>query len=170
MAARASGRGSRYGIDGAILETSLGSIGTVLETATPEAGRRKPEVWNVAFGAGTIEPRAAGTQAGFPRRRTPGEAAGGPGIDSQLCARCRSAPVADGDAEKVPVETRSRAAAEPSGVPAGRGPYQVVQLRLGSAGRQCTTHAQSAGSGRNQPGSSGCFGRSEVTRHARPIV
>jgi hypothetical protein len=39
----------------------------VLETATPEAGRRKPEVWNVAFGAGAIEPRAAGTQEGFPR-------------------------------------------------------------------------------------------------------
>src|ERR1700730_18143269 len=126
MAARARSRGSRYGIDGSILEASLGSIGTVLETATPEAGRRNPEIWNVAFGAGAIEPRAAGTQEGFARRRAPGEEAGGPGIDSQLCARCRAAPVADGDAEKVPVETRSRAAAEPSGVSAGRGPYQVV--------------------------------------------
>jgi CHAT domain len=38
MAARARGRGSRYGIDGAILETRLGSIGKVLETATPEPG------------------------------------------------------------------------------------------------------------------------------------
>jgi hypothetical protein len=35
-------------------------------------------------------------------------------------------PDADGDAEKVPVETRSRAAAKPSGVSAGRSPYQVV--------------------------------------------
>jgi hypothetical protein len=36
--------------------------------------------------------------------------------DSQLCARCRAAPVANGDAEKVPIEPRSRAATEPSGV------------------------------------------------------
>src|SRR5258707_6748989 len=55
MAARARGRGSRYGIDGAILETRLGSIRKVLETTTPEAGRHKPEVWNVAFGAGAID-------------------------------------------------------------------------------------------------------------------
>src|ERR1700730_1592726 len=123
MAARARGRGSCDGIDGAIWETSLGSIGTVLETATPEAGRRKPEVRSVAFGAGAIEPRPTGTQEGFSRRRTPGEAAGGPGIDSQLCTRCRAASMADGDAEKVPVDTRSRAAAEPSGVSAGRGPH-----------------------------------------------
>ena len=64
MAARARGRGSCYGVDGPVLETSLGSIGTVLETATPKAGRRKPEVRNVAFGAGAIEPRAAATRDG----------------------------------------------------------------------------------------------------------
>src|SRR5713226_9041621 len=44
---------------------------------------------------------AAGTQEGFSRCRTPGEAAGGPGIDPELCARYRAASVADGDAEKV---------------------------------------------------------------------
>ena len=44
-------------------------------------------------------------------------------------------PGADSDAEKVPVETRSREAAEPSRVSAGRGPYQVVEPGLGSAGR-----------------------------------
>src|SRR5215510_7446308 len=36
----------------------LGSIGTILEIATPEAGRRKQEVGNVAFGAGAIQSRA----------------------------------------------------------------------------------------------------------------
>src|SRR6266581_1190474 len=142
MAARARGRGSSYGIDGAILETRVGSTGTVLETATPEAGRRKAEVRNVAFGAGAVQPRAAGAQEGFPRCRTPGEAAGSPGIDFELCARCRAASVADGDAEKVPVDARSRAAAEPIGVSSGRGPYQVIQLGLGSAGRQCPAHAE----------------------------
>src|SRR2546426_4671572 len=90
MAARARGRGSGHGIDGTILETSLGSIRTVLETATPEAGGRKPEVGNAAFGAGAIEPRAAGAQEGFRRCRTSGEATRGPGVDPELCARCRS--------------------------------------------------------------------------------
>src|SRR5437660_7341790 len=66
-------RGSRYGIDGPILETSLGSIGTVLEGATREAGRRKPEVRNAASGAGAIEPRAAGAQERFSRCRTSGQ-------------------------------------------------------------------------------------------------
>src|ERR1700751_2514953 len=106
MAARARGRGSGHGIDGAILETRVGSAGTVLETNTPEAGRRKSEVRNVAFGAGAVQSRATGTQEGFPRCRTSGEAAGGPGIDSELCARCRAASVADSDAEKVPIDTR----------------------------------------------------------------
>jgi hypothetical protein len=31
-----------------------------------------------------------------------------------------------GDAEKVPIDVRSRASAEPIGVPSGRGPQQVV--------------------------------------------
>jgi len=49
--------------------------------------RQKREgVRDVAFGAGAIEPRAAGTQEGFPRCRTPSQAAGGPGIDFELCA------------------------------------------------------------------------------------
>src|SRR6266513_708897 len=123
MAARARGRGSRYGIDSPVLETSLGSIGTVLETATREAGRCKAEVGNVASGPGAVQSRAAGAQERFPRCRTSGQAAGGSGIDSELCARCRAASVADGDAEKVPVDARSRAVAEPIGVSLGRGPH-----------------------------------------------
>src|SRR5256885_5076031 len=102
MATRARGRGSGHGIDGAILETGLGSAGTVLETDAPETGRRRPEVGNTASGAGAVQSRAAGAQERFPRCRTSGQAAGGPGIDFELCARCRTASVADGDAEKVP--------------------------------------------------------------------
>src|SRR6267142_2010612 len=123
MAGRARGRGSGHGIDGPILETRVGSTGTVLETNTPEAERRRPDVRIVASGAGAVQSRAARTQEGFPRCRTPGEAAGGPGIDSQFCARCRAASVADGDAEKVPIDARSRATAEPIGVSPGRGPH-----------------------------------------------
>src|SRR5882762_9420459 len=104
MAARARGRGSSHGIDGPILETSVGSAGKVLEAVTREARRRKAEVRNVASGSSAIEPRTSGAQEGFSRCRTPGETAGGPGTDSELCARCRAASVADGDAEKVPVD------------------------------------------------------------------
>jgi hypothetical protein len=68
------------------LETSVGSIGKVLEAATREAGRRKAKVRNVASRAGAIEPRATGTQEGFPGCRTLDEAAGGPRIGSELCA------------------------------------------------------------------------------------
>src|SRR5947208_4701021 len=123
MAARARGRGSSHGIDGPILETSVGNAGKVLETATREARRREAEIRNVASGAGAVQSRTAGTQEGFPRCRTLGEAAGGPGIDSELCARCRAAFVADGNAPKVPVDARSRAAAEPIGVTSGRDPH-----------------------------------------------
>src|SRR6266480_3061435 len=121
MAARARSRS--HGIDGPILETSLGSTGAVLEAATREAGRRKTKVGNVAFGAGAIEPRTAGAQEGFSRCRTSRQAAGGSGIDSELCARCRAASVADGDTQKVPADTRSGEAAEPIGVSFGRSPH-----------------------------------------------
>src|SRR5258706_12963557 len=73
MAARARSRGSGHGINGPILETSVGSAREVLEADTREARRRKPQVWNVAFGTGAIQSRAAGAEKGFPRCRTPGE-------------------------------------------------------------------------------------------------
>ncbi len=96
---------------------------TALETATPEAGGRKPEVGNSAFGTGAIQSRTAGTQEGFPRCRTPGEEAGGSGIDSELCARYRAASVANGDTKEVPVDAGSGEAAEPIGISSGRGPH-----------------------------------------------
>src|SRR5215470_6571624 len=99
MARRAIGRGSSHGIDRPILETSVGNIGTVLETAKREARRRKAQVRNVASGAGAVQSRAARTKERFRRCRTPGEAAGGPGTDVELCARCRAAFVANGNAQ-----------------------------------------------------------------------
>ena len=81
-----------------------GALERVLEADTREARRRKPQVWNVAFGTGAIQSRAAGAEKGFPRRRTLGETASGPGINSELCARCRTTSVANGDAEKVSVD------------------------------------------------------------------
>src|ERR1700730_14320525 len=144
MAARARDRGSSHGIDGPILETCVGNAGTVLETATREARRREAEIRNVASGAGAVQSRAAGTQEGFPRCRTPGEAAGGPRIGSELCARCRATSVADSYAQEVPVKVRSGAAAEPSGVSFRRCTYQVIQHRLRSVRRQCQADAEGA--------------------------
>src|SRR5271167_1036851 len=123
MARRARGRGSSHGIDGAILETSLGSFGTVLETDTREAGRRKAQVRNVASGAGAVQSRTTRTQEGFRRCRTPGKTARGSRIDFELCARCRTTLVADGNAQEVPVEVPSGAVAEPTGGSAGRGSH-----------------------------------------------
>src|SRR5271156_3072540 len=144
MAARARGRGSSHGIDGPILETSVGNAGNVLETDTREAGRREAEIRNVASCSGAVQSRTAGTQEGFPGCRTPGEATGGAGIDSELCARCRATFVADGNAQEIPGKVRSGAAAEPSGVSFGRGTYQVIQPRLRSVRPQCPADAESA--------------------------
>src|SRR5260370_39893958 len=123
MAARGRGRRSSHGIGGPILETSVGSAGKVLETDVRDARRRKAEVWNVAFGAGTIQSRTTGTQEGFSRCRTPGEATGGPGVDFEFCTRSRATSVANGDTQEVPVRARSNTPAEPIEVSSGRGKY-----------------------------------------------
>src|SRR5215472_16086917 len=116
MAARARGRGSSYGINGAILEAGLGSTGTVLETVAPEAGRRTPEVGNVSSGPGAVQSWAAGTQEGFPRCRTPSEAVGGPKIESELCARPRTEALADGGTPKASADAEPGRVTEPSRV------------------------------------------------------
>src|SRR6516225_4184067 len=139
MAARARGRGSGHGIDSAILETRVGSAGKVLEAVMREARRCQAEIRKVASGTGRVKSWTAGTQEGFRRCRTPGEATGGPGIDSEFCARCRATSMADGNAQEVPVEACSDPFAEPIRSSARRSPYQVVQLCLGPAGLQCSS-------------------------------
>src|SRR6266850_5030384 len=123
MADRARGRGSRDGIDCTILETRLGSAGTVLETELPKARRRRPDVGNAPSGASTIESWTTRTQEGFPRRRTFGKAAGGRRADPKFCARCRTAAMADGYTAKVPAHTQHSAVAKPTGGSLGRGPH-----------------------------------------------
>ena len=65
-------------------------------------------------------------------------------IDFELCARCGTTSVADGDAQELPVEARSGSAAEPTGGSAGGSPHQIVELGLGSPRRQCPTHVERA--------------------------
>src|SRR5260370_29437838 len=71
------------------------------------------EVRHVASGAGAIQSRATGTQEGFRRRRTLGEAAGGPRTDAELFARCPATPMANDNAHEVPVAARPGADAQP---------------------------------------------------------
>src|SRR5438034_1379960 len=145
MAARARSRRGSHGVDCPVLEQWRGRSRTVLLVDRREECRRKAEVRNVASRAGAIQSRAARTQERFRRCRTPGEAAGGPGIGSEFCARSRAAFVADGNAQEVPVEVRSGAAAEPIGVSFGRGPHQVVQPGHRSTGSQRSAHAEGPG-------------------------
>src|SRR5437867_2946228 len=107
MVRRAAGRGSSDGVNRAILETGLGSTGTVLEAELPKVGRCRPDVRSAASGTGAIESRAAGAEEGFPRCRATGEAARVSGADLELCARYRTATVAHRDAQKVQL-TRDR--------------------------------------------------------------
>src|SRR5246127_5695319 len=123
MADRARGRGSRDGIDGTILETRLGSIGTVLETELPKARRCRPDVGNAPSGASTIESWTEGTQEGFSRRRTFDKAAGGRRAGLKFCARCRTAAMADGHTPKVPADTQQSPVAKPARGSTGRGPH-----------------------------------------------
>ncbi len=67
--------------------------------------------------------------------------------------------LAHGDARQVPVDARSYAVAEPTGVDAGRSPYQVIQPGFGSTGCQRTAHVESVGRRGNQPGGCGRSGR-----------
>src|SRR6266851_7138202 len=85
MVAGAGGGRSGDGIHGAILEAGLGSPGTILAGNLPEAGRCRPDVGSAASGAGAVQSRAAGTEEGFPRRRTSGETTGGSGANPQGC-------------------------------------------------------------------------------------
>src|SRR6185503_4731640 len=120
MAARTRGRGSGDGIDGAVLETGLGSTGAIVEADAPETGKRRPDVGNAASGTGAIQPRASGAQEGLPRCRTAGEAAGGTRADFEFCARCRAASVADGDAPKVSTNAKPGTVAKPTRESVGR--------------------------------------------------
>src|ERR1022692_1672513 len=74
--------------------------------------------------------------------------------------------VANGDAAQAPVDPRQSALSEPTGEPVGTGAPQVIELRVGSAGRQCAADVEGAGGRGNRPGGSGGSGRLPAARHA----
>src|ERR1700694_2400127 len=150
MARGARGRGSCDGIHRAVLAARVGSVGAVLAADSPAAGGPQSDVGHAAPGPGPVESRAARAEAGFPRCRTVGQAAGGAGADPQLCARRGATALADGDAPKVPGDTQSSPVAEPVGGPAGGGAYQGVEPRVGSARRQYAPDAAGPRGWRNR--------------------
>src|SRR5215472_16684878 len=149
MADRAASRGSSDGIHRPILEASMGGARAVLEADLSESGRWRPDIGNPASGASLVESWAARAQERFPRPRTSGEALSFPGVDLELCARCRTASVADTHAHQVSTDTGQSTATESTGGAAGRSPYQVVQFGFGPARRQCATDAKGTCGGRN---------------------
>src|ERR1700726_3825485 len=66
MAGGTRGRGSSDGINGPILETSVGSTGMVLATNTPEAGRRRSDVGIVASAQAQSNRARRGRKRDFP--------------------------------------------------------------------------------------------------------
>ena len=64
-----------------------------------------------------------GRKRDFPDAERTGQATGGPGADTKLCARYRTAAVAHCDARKVPIDAQSCAGTEPTGGSTGGGSY-----------------------------------------------
>src|ERR1017187_7058579 len=166
MAGPAGGRGSSHGIDCTVLETGMGSAGEVLEAGAPEARRGRQDVRHAALMPSQIQSRAARAEERFRRRRTDDQTAGGAGVGFELCAGCRTAALADGDAAQAPVDARQSALSESTGEPVGTGASQVIELRVGSAGRECAADVEGAGGRGNRPGGSGSSGRLPAARHA----
>src|ERR1039457_446704 len=155
MAGPAGGRGSSHGIDR-----------PVLEAGAPEARRGRQDVRHAALMPSQIQSRAARAEERFRRRRTDDQTAGGAGGGFELCAGCRTAALADGDAAQAPVDARQSALSESTGEPVGTGASQVIELRVGSAGRECAADVEGAGGRGNRPGGSGSSGRLPAARHA----
>jgi hypothetical protein len=109
-------------------------------------------------------------QERFSRRRTAREGLSFPGADLELCARCRTASVANTDAHQVSTDAGQGTAAEPTGGAPGRSPYQVVQSGFGPARRQCATDAARTGRKSNGSGGSGDLGRSALACHTSRVA
>src|ERR1035437_5527725 len=102
MSGPAGGRGSRHGIDGAVLEAGMGIAGAVLEASAPEAGGRHAHLRNAAPVPSQVQSRAAWAKGRLRRRRTDDQTADGAGTGIELRAGSGAAAVANGDPAQVP--------------------------------------------------------------------
>src|SRR5262245_6654171 len=104
MADRAAGGGSGDGIHCQIRETAVELTRTVLETELSESGRCREGVGSTPPSASVVQSRTARAQERFSRCGTFGEAVDFPGVGLELCARWRTALVADTDPRQVSTE------------------------------------------------------------------
>src|SRR6266566_2543018 len=170
MAMPARGGGSGHGIDGAVLEAGVGSVGAVLAARAPEAGGGQKDVRQAAPVPSQIQPRAAWAKERLRRRGTADQTAGGTGTGVEHRAGCRAAAVANGDAAQEPVNARQGAVSEPTGESVGTGAHQVVEFGVGSAGGECAAHVKGHSGRGNRSGGFGGAGRLPITRHAGTIA
>ena len=144
---RAGRRGSRHGVDRAVLAAGVGSAGTALAPPTPCARWCAAARGRASSRPGAVESRTRGPQAGFPGCGAVGETSGRAGADPEFRARHGTAPLAHRDAAQVPDHPEPRAAPQPPRGAAGGGAHQGVEHRLGPAGHQRPPHAAGAGGG-----------------------
>src|SRR5215469_4249127 len=98
-----------------ILETAVELTRTVLETELSESGRCREAVGSTPPSASVVQSRAARAQERFSRCRTFGEGVDFPGVGLELCARWRTALVADTDPRQVSTEAGQSPSAESTG-------------------------------------------------------
>ena len=134
---------------------------------TPRPARPGPAVAGPCTWRTRDRTRAAGAQARLHGRRTAGEAAGRPGVDPELRARARAAPVADGDAHEGPTNAQPGPAPEPAGGAAGTSPPQALEPGLGPPRRERPADARGAGRRGHRPRGAAGPGRSSLAGHAR---
>ena len=138
--------------------------------APPSARRRRPDVGHAPPGAGAVESGRRRAEEGFSGCGTPGQAAGGPGADAELCARRRAAALADGDAPQVPGHAQPRPASEPSGSLLEEAHIKVSSLVSDLLGTSARRMLQALADGETEPGDAGRPRESAPARDARPIA
>src|SRR5215469_6957582 len=111
MVDRAAGRGSRNGIDGAVLATSVGNLGTILEATVPEANWCRADVGSAASGTSPIQSWTQGAEERLSRCRASGKTARGPGVDPEFCARPGTTPLAHRNTPQAPTDAKPRTVA-----------------------------------------------------------
>ena len=167
LAGRARGRGSRHGVDRAVLAAGVGGAGAALAAPAPGARRRAAARGHAPSRPSAIESRTRRPQEGLPGCGAVGETPGRAGADLELRARRRAAALAHRDAPQVPDHPQPRAAPQPTGGAARGSAHQGVQPRVGPARHQRPPHAAGAGGRRNRSGRPRGTRGPAPARHAR---
>ena len=133
------------------LAAGVGRAGAALATAAPGVRGRRADGGHAASRPGPVESGAGRPQEGLRGCGAPGEAAGRPGADLELCARRREAALADRDAAQVPSHAQPRPAAEPSGSAAREAHIKLSSLVSDLLGISARRMLQALADGETDP-------------------